>query len=131
MMAGRCDCLLERFPRRGDSEKAGVAPCLGRIQTVEGMAGGDACLATRTEVEFYGKSILLIRGGRFSREEMGIEFCPGIQTVMETREPLHGRQGLLFPQQFLYERRVRHGVGLPVIRDWRRWLAACLSHGAQ
>jgi hypothetical protein len=101
-MAGGSDCALKAALVRTAMEQADASPGFVFIQPIQIMAGSHTSLAARTQVEVYGKGILLTRRRCPSGKELTV--CAGVSATVGfvlLRETLDGRQGLLLGQQLI------------------------------
>jgi hypothetical protein len=101
VMARRGDSLGERLSPILADQQPHVAPGFIVVESVQGMAGGDARLAAAAFVEVHLEGVLLAGRGRSGREKATIAAIAGGQLIafMRARELLDGGELLLLGQK--------------------------------
>jgi hypothetical protein len=109
MMARGGDVVLNWL--RGESyglrdEQADVAPGFACFESVEGMAGGDACLAAAALVKIDFEGELLAGSGRGGGQQAAVMFLQRGQLVPFVRagETFHGAEVALLGEELVDER---------------------------
>jgi hypothetical protein len=105
MMAARGDRLLERFVLRASMKQADASPGFILFQAVQVVAGGDTGLAAGAGIQINRERVLLAAARRTAWEQLTIDLTARRRqlSLVVAREAFHGRQALLFRQQFVNE----------------------------